>query len=720
VTTHDVLECETPFYIPAIGAPARLRRVLKHDDTFAVIDSCGDLGVSAGGADGAFYRDTRFLSHFELLIGGSQLLLLHSSVKDDNLRYSVDLTNSDLYSDDRLVLAKDTLHVTRVVFLYDGAIHTRIAVQNHGAHRVETTLAVTFASDFADIFEVRGMRRARRGKSWSEVISPSEVRLDYLGLDGVARATQIVAEPAADTMQGASATYNLDLAPRQTAVFNFRASAVANATPARSFVRTLLRLERERRARERGIASVETDNPVLTDVFARGQADLEMLVTRTAQGRVPYAGIPWYSTTFGRDAIITAMQRLCFDHALAAGVLRRLAYLQANTQDAFADSNPGKIIHEMRGGEMAELGEVPFQRYYGSVDSTPLFVMLAGAYLETTGDLALLREIWPAVKQAVAWIDQYGDCDGDGFVEYARHRETGLANQGWKDSHDSVFHADGSLARGPIALVEVQAYVYGAKRAAAMCARHMGEAQWADQLVAEAAALQQAVERHFWCDEIGSYVLALDGDKRPCKVRTSNAGHVLTTGMAFRERAAKIAASFMRPPYFSGWGVRTVAKGEIRYNPMSYHNGSVWPHDCALIAAGFARYGFNHDAATLLQAMLRAATYMEQRRLPELFCGFRRRPAEGPTLYPVACAPQAWAAGAPFAMLVSALGLRIDPWRNEVQFTCPSLPQDVGSIVIRNLRVGKRQVDVAVAPQREGIALEVLRNDAEVRVVLAC
>ena len=389
-------------------------------------------------------------------------------------------------------------------------------------------------------------------------------------------------------------------------------------------------------------------------------ADLNMLMTDTPQGRYPYAGIPWYSTTFGRDGLITALQMLWIDPRVARGVLKRLAFYQAKTVDPLADAEPGKILHEMRGGEMAALREVPFAHYYGSVDATPLFVLLAGLYVERTGDEETLAELWPAIEAALRWIDGAGDPDRDGFVEYQRASEQGLANQGWKDSYDAIFHADGRLAEGYIALAEVQGYVFAGKQLAARCAVRLGKDDRARQLEAEAKRLAERFEEAFWCEELGTYALALDGDKQPCRVRTSNAGQLLFSGMVREDRARLVAADLMRPHFFTGWGIRTVARGEARYNPMSYHDGSIWPHDNALIALGLARYGLKHSVEQLFKGLFDAATYMDLRRLPELFCGFRREKGRGPTLYPVACAPQAWASATPFTLLEAALGLEFD------------------------------------------------------------
>ena len=723
ITTIRAMESvtESPFYIPMTGPAARPRRSLKHDDTFIVLDSHGDIGASAGGPDGLFNTDTRYLARLELVLDQVQPLLLGSNLRDDNSALTVDLTNPDVYRSGRIVLPKDMLHIVRTIFLWRGTAYQRIGVQNHSENAASFDLTLLFDCDFADLFEVRGEHRPRRGIGSSKLLGPADVVLEYTGLDGKSRSTALQFDPRPTRLAVNAATYHLDLAPQQARSLFVVASCNKPAAPRPvPFFRGLLAHRREMRQSTKGSASIETSNNIFNEVLCQSMADLNMLMTDTPQGRYPYAGIPWYSTTFGRDGIITALQMLWIDPRVARGVLKRLASYQAKTTDALADAEPGKILHEMRGGEMASLREVPFAQYYGSVDATPLFVLLAGVYVERTGDDETLAELWPSIEAALEWIDGPGDPDRDGFVEYRRASEQGLANQGWKDSYDAIFHADGRLAEGYIALAEVQGYVFAGKRLAARCAARMGLPDRARQLEVQARQLAEHFEEAFWCDELGTYALALDGDKQPCRVRTSNAGQLLFTGIVRADRARMVAADLMRPDFFTGWGIRTVARGEARYNPMSYHDGSIWPHDNALIALGLARYGLKHSVEQVFGALFDAATYMDLRRLPELFCGFRREKGRGPTLYPVACAPQAWASATPFTLLEAALGLEFDARRGEIRLQNPRLPAFLDEVILRQLRLGSSSVDLRVRRHGDDVSLEVMgtRGQIQVSIVL--
>jgi glycogen debranching enzyme len=711
------------FYIPATSSILERRpRTLKHGNMFGVFDHCGDIAFGEGSADGLYRRDTRHLCELRILLNGRTPMLLSSILQDDNGVLRVDLTNPDFFIDGRLDLPRDTIHLVRSKFLWNDACYERLGIRNFGDTPRHLTVSMAFKSDFADIFEVRGHKRERRGDTHTDV-SPDRVTLVYRGLDALTRRTVIRFDPVPAELTASRAVFRLDL-PSQGKTSVFCTISCEDDLPRslspRRFFTCLREAHRALRVSSGRAAAIETSNQIFNEVMCRSVADLYMLITDTPQGPFPYAGIPWFSTVFGRDAIITAIEMMWIDPAVAKGVLKFLAATQAREFRPEADAEPGKILHEMRSGEMARLGEVPFALYYGSVDSTPLFVMLAGRYFEYTGDLETVRELWPHIEAALAWIDGPADRDADGFVEYAAARETGLANQGWKDSADSVFHADGSDAPGPIALCEVQGYVYAAKRHAAAIAAALGLDARSDALRQAAEGLRSRFEAAFWCDDIGTYALALDGRKRPCRVRSSNAGQLLLCGIVSDARARQVADQLLGAAFFSGWGIRTLAASEARYNPMSYHNGSVWPHDNALIGLGLAQYGLKPHLQRLLSGLFDAAAHMELRRLPELFCGFRRSPRKGPTLYPVACSPQAWACAAPLALLQACLGLEVDGAAASLRFRQPRLPTFLNEVIVRALAAGDSRLDVLLRRYGADTSVNVLRRtgSADVAVTL--
>jgi glycogen debranching enzyme len=686
-------------------------RTLKHDDTFAIFNHSGDAIAAPAGSEGIYNRDTRYLSHFSLAIESARPKLLSSTVSDDNTTLTCDLTNPDLFdTGGRLLLAQGLLHFRRSRILTRAGLFERLAVTNFSSQALHFHLEIAFGSDFADLFEVRGAKRKRRGRDHAATVAADNVMLGYTGLDDQIRETTLRFHPVPKRLSKDMAIFELDLASRTTSIIFIEiacGAALGERSLPDAFFFALRDGKRTLRRMTSGAASLTTSNEVFNKTVNRSIADLYMLVTNMPTGPYPYAGIPWFSTVFGRDALITALQMLWIDPRIARGVLLFLAANQATEEDAAADAEPGKILHEARGGEMAALGEVPFRRYYGSVDSTPLFLLLAGAYFERTLDLDFVRGLKPHLDAACAWLDLYGDRDGDGFVEYGRRSEDGLANQGWKDSHDSIFHADGALARGTIALAEVQAYVYGARRGMAEIYRQLGAADLASEQDAKASVLQRRFDEEFFNRELGTYVLALDGDKQPCNVRTSNAGHVLFTGLAYRNRAQAVVRTLMDQTSFSGWGIRTVATTEARYNPMSYHNGSVWPHDNALIAAGFARYGHRREAARIFEGIFAASTYFDLQRLPELFCGFKRQLRRSPTFYPVACVPQAWAAATPLSFMQSCLGLGFTPGSNLVTFDKPLLPDFLSDVHLSRLSSGSQTMGASIHKADGGIVAKI-------------
>ena len=718
----EAVATPTVFVPGVVSLAASSRRTLKHGDSFAMFDEFGDVLELEHSPYGLFHHDTRFLSRLRFTLEEHRPLMLSSTVQTDNVTLDVDLTNPDVFVDGELALAKDTFHVARAKFLWQASCYELFTITSYAERAARLRLALEFDADFADLFEIRGHQRTRRGAVRAEVRGPGEVAFVYDSVDRVPRVTRICFSVRPTELAARRAEFDLELKARERRAIGITVHCeLGSARPQeKRFFSALRQARRAGAAARAAVPAIESSNSVFNSVLSRSSADLAMLMTETPQGPYPYAGVPWFSTAFGRDGLITALEMLWFDPAIARGVLRFLAAHQGRAEDAAADMEPGKILHEVRECELARLGEVPFGRYYGSVDSTPLFVALAGQYWQRTRDRETLEEHWPAVRAALEWIVRYGDRNGDGFLDYGRRRESGLRNQGWKDSEDAVFHADGRLAEAPIALCEVQGYAYLAYREAALLAFDLGEKGFSTDLEARADALAERFESAFWCEDIGTYALALDGAGERCRVRTSNAGQLLFSGIVRPDRAARVVSDLFSAQFFSGWGIRTVGTREKRFNPTSYHNGSVWPHDNALIALGLARYGHSAEALALTAALFDAAAHMHLRRLPELFCGFERRRGKAPTLYPVACAPQAWAACAPFALIQSCLGLEVDAASETVRLRQPRLPQFIDSLVVRRLSVGQSRLDLLFRRQDSSVAVSLLSREgsADVEVLL--
>ena len=692
--------------------------VLKHDDLFAVFDACGDfhgelhsVGPSEG-ADGLFQDDTRILSKLSLRIHGHSPELLSGSVGRDNVVFTAHLTNLDFRDRHNNLVPQKELHIVRRRLLWRRKLYEALQIQSFAAEPVAFDLTFDADADFRDVFELRGMTRIRRGESLKPCVDADCFTLSYRGLDGETNVTALAFSVPA-LIRDRRIILPVEVAPGASQhILMTIASDGDTSTPSRtSFFAALKGAKREVRRHIKALDRIATSNAAFDRWVDRASADLALLITELETGPYPYAGIPWFSVPFGRDALVTALQVLWINPALARGVLAYLSSAQAAERSSFHDAEPGKILHETRKGEMARLREVPFGRYYGGVDATPLFVILAGAYLKRTNDVAFCAELWPAIREALNWIEAFGDADGDGFIEYLRAEAGGLQNQGWKDSDSSIFHKDGSWGRGAVAVVEMQAYVVAAWRAAAEIASVLEDAKTSSRLLQKADALQTAINRRFWCEELGTYVLALDGDKRRCEISTSNAGHVLFCGVADEEKARKVRRNLMDPRMFSGWGIRTVATDASLYNPMSYHNGSIWPHDCSIAASGLSRYGMNDAAGRIFTALFDAACRFPDFRLPELFCGFPRHASEAPVSYPSACTPQAWASGAVFLMLQASLGIEIEAKTGTILVVNPHLPDWLDHVTVSDLAVGDSRATLHFRRGRDDV--EVVMNVIE-------
>jgi glycogen debranching enzyme len=717
----DVIVGEHYYILAADVAGDLPRLVLKHDDAFLVADRRGDFPNIPRSEFGFYVDGTRFLGECELRVQDQRPLVLNAGVSEDALQLGIDLTNVDVALTPEIVLPGRAMRIARRLVLYQRRLYQSLRVETFAHDRHELTLTLHLAADYADVFEIRGHPRARRGTLLAPHVEPDLARFAYRGLDGVMRTTDVVFDPPPRRLQAGVAEYTLALTPGTPVEISVvTTAAVAEETRAHPLV--FDEAARRRHAVVSGLeheaTGISTNHDLFNHWVTRSRQDLHLLCTGTADGFVPYAGIPWYVAPFGRDALITALQLVPFEPGVARSVLRFLAHHVGTVADDFTDQEPGKILHEYRRGEMAACREIPFIPYYGSVDAPPLFVMLLAAYLRWTNDLEGARDLWPTAEKVLDWMQAAADERGKGYLRYMRRSPLGLANQGWKDSHDAVMHASGRLAEPPIALAEVQGYQYAALCDAAEIADVLGRHDRVASLRERARHLRQRFEADFWMPAESFYALALDRDGEPCRVIASNPSHLLWTRIADDAHAELVARRLMAPDMFSGWGLRTLASGEQLYNPMSYHNGSVWPHDTAIAVAGLRHYGRNMPALALTTALFEAALQFENMRVPELFCGFPRVPGYGPTRYPVACSPQAWAAGVVFHLISTLLGLAPSAAANQITLNRPLLPSWLTWIELRDLRIGKSRLSLRVSQGRDGAAVELLAREGDTELVV--
>ncbi|WP_187368716.1 amylo-alpha-1,6-glucosidase [Baekduia soli] len=707
---------------PAPDVPAEAREdllVLKCDDLFLCARRDGDVLTGRVSGEGLYTQDTRFLSRLRVRLSGAAPVMLSSTVTS-GYGAVIDATNPVLDG-----VPQETVNIRRRLIVSD-RLHCEVAITSYRPCPIALDLVVELGADFADVFEVRAAaRRDARGRVLATKLDSTRVVFAYVGEDGGHRETRVHLEPAASEVRpdgdGAVARWRLEIPPRGSAsvVVAVEPWTGERAAGDRSLGDAIASVDHASRVWHDACTRIETDDDGLARLIDASLRDLHALLTTTTHGRLPAAGIPWYVAPFGRDSIWASLMALMMEPDVARETLLVLAALQAEADEPWRDAEPGKILHELRCGELARAGIIPHRPYYGTVDATPLFLVLAAGYLRWTGDLGTLTALRPALDAALRWIDEFGDLDGDGFIEYERRSAGGLLQQGWKDSHDSIMHADGTPAEGPIALVEAQAYVYLAKTEVAEVYDAFGDGERATALRRDADDLRRRFDAAFWDAEAGSYVLALDGRKRQVRSIASNQAHALYCGIADPEKAALVAERLMAPDMFSGWGLRTLSADSPAYNPMSYHNGSVWPHDNAIAAAGLKRYGHAAQAARIARTMLDVGALARDARLPELFCGFSRRDAQVPVAYPVACIPQAWAACTPFLLLKTLLGLRADARSGALMVDQPLLPPDVARLELHGLRIGEGSVSLSFRSEGGVTGFSLLEQHGAVRVTMS-
>lgn len=680
---------EEKYHISSDAVSAdEVNMVLNYSNTFAVFDRSGNIRPHGKMVQGIYHEGTRFIDTLILTVNEESPLLLSGSIKEGNSVYSVDLTNPAI---ERCGIPVNSVHIERHQFVREGAFYEEIKILQHEPESCFFELHLDFDGDFKDIFEIRGIQRKVEKNDVYPVCHKGYFEATYMGQDGIQRSFEVHFQSDVEyTLAENRATFFIELIPKKVRTIQYCIHFLIGKERKEliSFAEASELNQLELNQSETLLAAIKTSNAQFNHWLYRSEKDFISLLSQTDCGKYPYAGVPWYNTPFGRDGIIAAMESLWINPEIAKGVLLFLAANQADEIIPEQDAEPGKILHETRGGEMANTGEVPFRQYYGTIDATPLFIMLAGMYYDRTADLDLIKQIWPNIIAALNWIDQYGDIDGDGFVEYKHKSKNGLTNQGWKDSFDSIMHADNQLADPPIALCEVQSYVYGAKKQAGKLALELEEQEQSLKLFNEAAMLKKSFNELFWDADLSSFVLALDGQKTPCKVRSSNAGHCLFTGIADADKAVILANTLLESDMFSGWGVRTLSSLSGRYNPMSYHNGSIWPHDNAMIAFGLSKYGLQEHVLTIMKSIFDASLFIPLQRIPELYCGFEKREGIGPTAYPVACSPQAWAVGTVFMLMQSCLRIDINAIVKTITFDRIILPDYLDEIRLIDLKVG--------------------------------
>lgn len=699
--------------------------VIKNHDVFFLSEH--DASVPPGNQDGfgLYYHDCRYLDGYEILLAGSQANPLIATADRGSIA-EFELTNNKLKLKEGEVAAqKFGIRLQRVIDGRQLAIHDVLKITNYDVHGHKLPLTFRLQSQFEDVFVIRGIQAKKVGAASHPEWKNGVLVLSYDGADGVNRRVEAHFDPKPQKTSDGEAEYELHIGAgeqQQISVSLFlveskqqKAVGSRRDSDAHSAAGHIDHASGEWLAK---YAEVHSDSPLLNDVMRRCLLDLLVLRSELDDWQYISAGLPWYGALFGRDSVIAALETLPYEPNIAEQTLHLLAKYQGKESNDWRDEQPGKILHELRRGELANLNEIPQTPYYGSVDSTPLFLILLGQHARWTGRLDAFRDLEKNVGRALEWIDKYGTDPDTGYLSYATKSKKGLGNQGWKDSGDSIMNADGSLAEPPIALVEVQGYVYYAKVLMAELYERSGDAKRAARLRDEADDLKKRFNRDFWVDEKQFYAIALQKDKKPAAVISSNPGQALWTGIVDEERAEPVVHGLMAPNMFGGWGVRTLSNDERRANPVGYHLGTVWPHDNSIIAAGLRRYGFDQEALQVFDGILHAARNFPHYRLPEVFAGFSRNEISVPVRYPVACHPQAWAAGSVPFFLTTLLGLAPDGFNQRLELVNPVLPKEVNELEFRRVKVGKGAVSLKFRRDGDGVDVEITQRDGDVSVAL--
>jgi len=694
--------------------------IRENDLTFVTLQN-GEIPILNNYGYGLYFNDCRYLSGYLLKVNGMPSTQILSS-DERGFESTVIMTNPEFKDCDGKLIAPETIIITRDTVI-PGFIRETITVENFNQFDVTLDLLLEFDSDFNDIFTIRGVNEPADGVALPIKYEAGKLYLSYKGQDGHWRNTRIEFDPAPTVSEGGSCTFRFSLKQNGARVVRINIF-VEDLKPGQLPVKADVDVEKLINKIKRSYAVVKeccnnipTSNNIFNNIMERSLADLNMMRMTLDGFRYHSAGVPWYDALFGRDSIISALQILPFEPTVAKSTLLVHAKYQGSRPDEWRDEQPGKILHELRVGELANLGMIPQTPYYGSVDATPLFLILMAEYVDWTGDLRLFHDLIKNVDAALEWIDNYGDLDGSGFTSYTSRSSKGLFNQGWKDSWDSVSHSDGSLAAHPIALAEVQGYVYMAKRRIARLYELVDRHGDASRLNDDAEILRKKFNDRFWMNEKKYFAEALDKDGR-CEVISSNAGQALWSEIVDPEKAKDVAHRMFDEDMFTGWGIRTLSSAERRYNPLGYHNGTVWPHDNSIIAMGLRKYGFLEELSLLFTSMYEASSIFSEYRLPECFGGFPRSRYSIPVNYPVACSPQAWSSGALPYMLLAVLGITPDALTGRLMLDRPHLPPWLDRVRFKNIKVGEALTDLEFRRIENSTLVNVTKKQGSLNVLI--